>query len=33
MTPPDEQKKFRSYVPDKTDMREFTLRAPSCWAW
>jgi putative OPT family oligopeptide transporter len=27
MTPTDEQKKFRSYVPDKTDLREFTLRA------
>jgi putative OPT family oligopeptide transporter len=26
MTPPEE-KKFRSYVPDKTDLREFTLRA------
>ncbi len=27
MTPTDDQKKFRSYVPDKTDLREFTLRA------
>src|ERR1017187_4262091 len=27
MTPPQAEKKFRSYVPDKTDMREFTLRA------
>ena len=27
MTPPDTQKKFQSYVPDKTTMREFTLRA------
>src|SRR5215467_7913280 len=27
MTPPETEKKFRSYVPDKTDMREFTLRA------
>src|ERR1035438_1578430 len=26
MTPPEE-KKFRSYVPDQTNMREFTLRA------
>src|ERR1039458_10623393 len=26
MTPP-EAKKFRSYVPDKTEMREFTVRA------
>ncbi|MFY9727679.1 MAG: oligopeptide transporter, OPT family [Bryobacteraceae bacterium] len=26
MTPPEE-KKFRSYVPDKTDLREFTIRA------
>lgn len=27
MTPPPTEKKFRSYVPDKTDMREFTVRA------
>src|SRR5208337_1623577 len=27
MTPPETEKKFRSYVPDKTDMREFTFRA------
>src|SRR5512135_3710115 len=27
MTPPETEKKFRSYVPDKTDMREFTVRA------
>ncbi len=27
MTPPESEKKFRSYVPDKTDMREFTFRA------
>ncbi|MBZ5624433.1 MAG: oligopeptide transporter, OPT family [Acidobacteriia bacterium] len=27
MTPPETEKKFRSYVPDKTDLREFTLRA------
>ncbi len=27
MTPPEQQPKFRSYVPDKTDMREFTARA------
>ena len=27
MTPPVTEKKFRSYVPDKTDMREFTFRA------
>src|SRR6266581_1255823 len=27
MNPPATEKKFRSYVPDKTDMREFTLRA------
>ncbi|SPE33348.1 Oligopeptide transporter OPT [Candidatus Sulfopaludibacter sp. SbA6] len=27
MTPPQTEKKFRSYVPDKTDLREFTLRA------
>jgi len=27
MTPPQTEKKFRSYVPDKTDMREFTFRA------
>jgi len=27
MTPSDTEKKFRSYVPDKTDMREFTFRA------
>lgn len=27
MTPPDTEKKFRSYVPDKTDQREFTFRA------
>ena len=27
MTPPQAEKKFRSYVPDKTDMREFTFRA------
>src|SRR5215470_19307349 len=27
MTPPVTEKKFRSYVPDKTDLREFTLRA------
>jgi uncharacterized oligopeptide transporter (OPT) family protein len=27
MTPPDAGKKFRSYVPDKTEMREFTTRA------
>ena len=26
MTPPETEKKFRSYVPDKTDLREFTLR-------
>ena len=26
MTPP-EQKAFRSYVPDKTELREFTIRA------
>ncbi|MBS1856696.1 MAG: oligopeptide transporter, OPT family [Acidobacteria bacterium] len=27
MTPPETDKKFRSYVPDKTDLREFTIRA------
>src|SRR5271157_4858818 len=27
MTPPEAEKKFRSYVPDKTEMREFTTRA------
>jgi putative OPT family oligopeptide transporter len=27
MTPTDERKKFRSYVPEKTEMREFTFRA------
>ena len=27
MTPPDSEKKFRSYVPEKTEMREFTFRA------
>jgi len=27
MTPPESEKKFRSYVPDKTDQREFTFRA------
>jgi putative OPT family oligopeptide transporter len=27
MTPPQTEKRFRSYVPDKTDMREFTFRA------
>lgn len=27
MTPPETEKKFRSYVPEKTDMREFTFRA------
>jgi putative OPT family oligopeptide transporter len=27
MTPPETEKKFRSYVPDKTEMREFTIRA------
>jgi putative OPT family oligopeptide transporter len=27
MTPPSIEKKFRSYVPDKTDLREFTFRA------
>ena len=27
MTPAQTDKKFRSYVPDKTDMREFTFRA------
>jgi len=27
MTPPETEKKFRSYVPDKTDLREFTIRA------
>src|SRR5215471_5701224 len=27
MNPPVVEKKFRSYVPDKTDLREFTLRA------
>jgi putative OPT family oligopeptide transporter len=27
MTPPQTEKKFRSYVPDKTNMREFTFRA------
>jgi putative OPT family oligopeptide transporter len=27
MTPPETEKKFRSYVPDKTDQREFTFRA------
>src|SRR5580704_8503057 len=27
MTLPQTEKKFRSYVPDKTDMREFTFRA------
>ena len=27
MTPPVTEKKFRSYVPDKTNMREFTFRA------
>jgi putative OPT family oligopeptide transporter len=27
MTPPAPEKKFQSYVPDKTTMREFTLRA------
>jgi len=27
MTPTEAEKKFRSYVPDKTDLREFTFRA------
>jgi len=27
MTPPETEKKFRSYVPEKTNMREFTFRA------
>jgi len=27
MTPPETEKQFRSYVPDKTDLREFTVRA------
>src|SRR5512140_2168473 len=27
MMPPDPRKQFRSYVPDKTEMREFTTRA------
>ena len=27
MTPPDTVNKFRSYVPDRTEMREFTTRA------
>src|SRR5215472_6943685 len=27
MTPPETEKQFQSYVPDKTSMREFTLRA------
>src|ERR1051325_8416100 len=27
MNPPVTEKKFRSYVPDKTDMQEFTFRA------
>src|SRR3984957_5116027 len=27
MTPPQTEKKFRSYAPDKTDLREFTFRA------
>jgi len=27
MTPPQTEKKFRSYVPEKTNMREFTFRA------
>ena len=27
MTPPETEKKFRSYVPEKTEMREFTFRA------
>jgi putative OPT family oligopeptide transporter len=27
MTPPRTEQKFRSYVPDKTNLREFTLRA------
>src|ERR1019366_2005750 len=27
MTPPETGTKFRSYVPDKTEMREFTTRA------
>jgi putative OPT family oligopeptide transporter len=27
MTPPPTEKKHRSYVPDKTNMREFTFRA------
>src|SRR5579862_7037509 len=27
MTPPQTEKKFRSYVPDQTNMREFTFRA------
>ena len=27
MTPPATEKKFQSYVPEKTTMREFTLRA------
>ena len=27
MTPPETEKTFRSYAPDKTNMREFTLRA------
>src|ERR1051326_2667597 len=27
MTPPQTEKRFRSYVPDKTNLREFTLRA------
>ncbi len=27
MTPPVPEKKFRSYVPDQTNQREFTFRA------
>src|SRR5271169_4593028 len=27
MTPPEAEKKFRSYVPEKTNQREFTFRA------
>ncbi len=27
MTPPETEKKFQSYVPDKTNLREFTFRA------
>ena len=33
MTPPETEKKFRSYVPEKTDDAGVHASARSCWAW